>query len=198
MLWFGIILVLISLFLIIFLSKYLNRKKVIIIRTCGIIFLIIGLFLLAKTTYLENYIEITLPSNLVEDISQEDLNRDVKEDIYKTATLNNDGSITYKMTKKQHRKYLMDLEVLYDDSINEMIDEEDNIIKITRNDNFSSFKVIINSNKLPNSKNLINNNLFYMGQIYAIYSESEVKKITIKYYDNSSKKIIEENKIDIN
>ncbi len=52
-------------------------------------------------------VEIKIPAELVsEDDTQENLDSAAKEKEWKSAKLNEDGSITYVMTKKQHKKFM--------------------------------------------------------------------------------------------
>lgn len=50
-------------------------------------------------------VSITIPADLVGETTQEDLDAS-KGELYQSALLNDDGSVTYKMTKKQHRAML--------------------------------------------------------------------------------------------
>lgn len=118
--------------------------------------------------------------------------------MYTDTILNNDGSITYRMNDKQYKKLISDLIILDDDSINEMIDDEYGIIKIIRDDNFTEFEVIVNTDDLPKSEELITSNLYYMGKMYQIYNNSKYDSISIKYYNNNSEKIIYDKTILLN
>lgn len=102
------------------------------------------------------------------------------------------------MSIKQYISIISEMRIIYEDSIKEMIDEEDNIIEIRRNRNFNEFMVIVSSDKVLKSEQLITSNLLYMGKRYNIYKKTNLKNIKITYYDNINKKVIKENLISIN
>jgi len=148
--------------------------------------------------YKNFYITVTLNKSLSFEVNEEDINRDIKEGIYTDALISKNGIVTYKMSIKQYISIISEMRIIYEDSIKEMIDEEDNIIEIRRNRNFNKFMVIVSSDKVPKSEQLITSNLLYMGKRYNIYKKTNLKNIKITYYDNINKKVIKENLISIN
>ena len=88
-------------------------------------------------------VSITLPAEYMEGVTQEQLDAG-KGTTYQSATLNDDGSVTYKMTKQQHREMLKSMSDSVDQSMQELIDDDNyTITGITHNDNYTVFDVTL-------------------------------------------------------
>ena len=88
-------------------------------------------------------VTLTIPKDFVGDTTQEKLDESVKENGYKSATLNSDGSVTYVMTKAQHEEMLAGIRESLDQSLSEMIGSSDypNITNVEHNDDYTSFTI---------------------------------------------------------
>ena len=86
-------------------------------------------------------VSLTVPADLAQNITQETIDAGIGTQ-YQAAFRNQDGSITYKMTKEQHQAMLEQLAVSFDNSLQEMIDNENyTISNITRNNDFTVFDI---------------------------------------------------------
>ena len=86
-------------------------------------------------------VSLTVPADLAQNITQETIDAGIGTQ-YQAAFRNQDGSITYKMTKEQHQAILEQLAVSFDNSLQEMIDNENyTISNITRNNDFTVFDI---------------------------------------------------------
>ena len=86
-------------------------------------------------------VSLTVPADLAQNITQETIDAGIGTQ-YQAASRNEDGSITYKMTKEQHQAMLEQLAVSFDNSLQEMIDNENyTISNITRNNDFTVFDI---------------------------------------------------------
>ena len=95
------------------------------------------------------YVLITLPAEIVgSDITQESIDLDVGE-FYTSGKLNEDGSVTYKMTKPQHKAMLDGITESFDEGLQEMVDSPDNTFtSITHNDDFTLFDVYLSTEEV--------------------------------------------------
>lgn len=86
-------------------------------------------------------VEITLPATFLEgeDMSTFDAGTYAKENDFKSATLNDDGSITIVMSKSKHRELLKEMQHSLEDSFSQLVeaDETPYIKEIIHNDDFS-------------------------------------------------------------
>lgn len=134
-------------------------------------------------------IEATMPADLAaqEEITQEYLDAEVEEGLYNEAELNEDGSVTYKMSVNQHETILADMEMIYQDSFDEMVDpDESTMVSIEANDDYSSFQVVMPSAELPINEAFVTDNLIYMGRMYAVYNWTDPDEICVTYIDQTT------------
>lgn len=91
-------------------------------------------------------VDITLPSSYFKDETAEEIIEDAKEDRFEKATLNEDGSVTYTLSKTRYKEYLKELKDDIAESIVDMTSGEDRVEsfqKITFNDEVTEFSVIV-------------------------------------------------------
>src|SRR5699024_4809594 len=74
-------------------------------------------------------VEVTLPASLVEEAQEdeglEEITEEAKEDGMKEVTENDDGSLTYKMSKAKHEEIMKELEDDLTETIEEVIKDEE-------------------------------------------------------------------------
>jgi PBP1b-binding outer membrane lipoprotein LpoB len=142
-------------------------------------------------------VEVTLPASMFENESLETIKADAKENGIKDVTQNEDGSITYKMSKSTHKKMLKDIADSIDETIEETKTSEDfvSIKDIKHNDSFSEFTMIVEKEKYENSMDAFATmSLGMSGMMYQMYdgvSEDDYF-VTVKVEDEASRKTLEE------
>jgi hypothetical protein len=134
------------------------------------------------------FVSITLPADFVgSEITQESLDKE-KGEGYTTATLNPDGSVTYKMTKKQHKTLLDTLAESFDTGIQEIIDSPDfAFTEVTHNDDFTVFDAHISTEEVGIAESFMAVGFFVYGGIYATFSGYGEQNITVNFYSQSGK-----------
>lgn len=137
-------------------------------------------------------VEITIPADYVGDSTQEDLDARCKEYGYKSITLNDDGSATYVMTKKQHQELLDEMRADINESLAEMVESETypNFTKVEANDNFTEFTITTKSTTLDLSESFSVLGFYMYGGIYSIYSGEEVDNISVTFINADTGEII--------
>lgn len=136
-------------------------------------------------------VTITIPADYVSSTTQEELDAEVAE-VGCKATLNDDGSATYVMTKKQHKKLMDDIATNINDSLNKMVGSEDypNITSVTANSDFTEFTVTT-KNAEPNMSESFAVMSFYMfGGLYHIFNGTTVDNIHVDYVNADSGEVI--------
>ena len=136
-------------------------------------------------------VSVTIPKDFVtEEITQQKLNADAGDN-YLSAKLNEDGTVTYKLTKAQHRAMLDNITEGMEESFQEMINDENyNIVDIKHNDTYSVFDVTLDTDTvgLGDSFTVL---AFYMyGGLYEIFSGNRTDNVIVNFY-NPAGKIIE-------
>lgn len=128
-------------------------------------------------------VSITLPAEFAEGVTQEQLDAG-KGTSYQSAVLNEDGTVTYKMTKKQHKEMLKGLSDSFDESFNKMIDDENySISGITHNDDFTVFDVTLEGTEVGFNDTLSIMTFYISGGMYGIFNGSNTDHIIVNFLD---------------
>ena len=132
------------------------------------------------------FVSITVPKDLVnEDTTQETLDNGAG-DTYTSAKLNGDGSVTYKMTKAQHKAMLDKVKESIDESIQEMIEDTNySISNVKYNDNMSEFDITLEGTELGFGDAFAAFAFYIYGGMYQIFSGKKSDKISVHFYDPS-------------
>lgn len=102
-------------------------------------------------------VEVTIPSSLLkldgEEVNIDELTSEAKKDGIKDVNLNDDGSITYLMSKSKHKEMMEEMKEDLTKSMNDIIDDEDfaSIRNIIANKNFTEFDIIVVRDSFENS-----------------------------------------------
>lgn len=137
-------------------------------------------------------VTLTIPKDFVGDTTQEKLDESVKEKGYKSATLNSDGSVTYVMTKAQHKEMMDGITESINNSLAEMAGSEDypNITSVTANSDFTSF-TITTKNAEPDMMESMSVLALYMyGGMYAIFNGETADNIHVDFVNADSREVI--------
>lgn len=128
-------------------------------------------------------VTLTIPKDFVGDITQEELDKATQEKGYKSATLNDDGSVTYVMTKEQHKELLSAISISIDQGLADMISSEEypEITDISANEDYTSFTVTTNNTELSLAESFSVITFYMYGGSYAVFSGKEVDNIHIEF-----------------
>ncbi len=137
-------------------------------------------------------VKLTVPADLVGETTQEELEKTVGDTVH-TVTLNDDGSVTYVMSKKQHKEFLKQTKESFQKTLDEMTNSEDypNFEKITPNDDFTSFKVEIKSQELDMNEYFSTYVFMMYGEMYSIFSGKNVDNIHVDFVNVDSGDVFE-------
>ena len=138
-------------------------------------------------------VTITLPKEYMEDETQESLDEIVEKKGYKSATLNDDGSVTFVMNKEQHNELLSTVKESIDEGIDEIVTsgEYPNISQIEHNDNYTKYKVTTSSNETNLYDSMMVLMLYTFGGMYNIYAGTKVDNIHVDYINVESGEVID-------
>lgn len=137
-------------------------------------------------------VKLTIPESFVEGQTQDELDKVSKDKGYKSITLNDDGSATYVMTKKQHKKMMDEMTNTINDSIKEMIGSEDypSFKEIKANDDFTKFTVKTTSTDLDLKESFSTMVFYTYGGMYNVFNGSEADNIAVTFVNADTGKTI--------
>lgn len=137
-------------------------------------------------------VKLTIPKDFVGDKTQEELSKAAEEKGYQSVTLNEDGSATYVMTKKQHKEMMKETRKNIDESLAEMIGSEDypNITDIKANEDYTVFTVTTKSKDLDLSESFSVMAFYMYGGMYGIFSGDKPENVHVDFVNADSGEII--------
>lgn len=117
-------------------------------------------------------VALTIPAEYVEGTTQKELNKQAKEGTFKSATLNKDGSVTYVMSKSQHKEMLNTLKDSIADELNKIPNSTDypNVTKVEANDYYTKFTVTTASTELSFEEQFLSVQLYIYGGMYNAFN----------------------------
>lgn len=130
-------------------------------------------------------VSLNVPADLAQNITQEIIDAGIGTQ-YQAAFRNQDGSITYKMTKEQHQAMLEQLAVSFDNSLQEMIDNENyTISNITRNNDFTVFDITLDGAEPSISDSYAAFGLYMYGGLYGVFNGKRPEHVIVNYLDSN-------------
>jgi hypothetical protein len=140
-------------------------------------------------------VEITLPASMFEGQDIDTVIADAKKGGVKEVTKNEDGSLTYKMSKAKHNEMMKELETSIVDSVEEMKTSGDypSIKEITYNKSFTEFTVEVDKNAYENSMDgFATLGLGISGMMYQQYKgvDPNNNKVKIVVKDQATQEVI--------
>lgn len=98
-------------------------------------------------------VEVTIPATFMEGEDIDNVVAEAKKDGIKDVTKNEDGSVTYKMSKAQHKKTMKEMKTNVTTYVDEIVNDEDfaSIQDIKHNATLSEFTVVVDKAAYENS-----------------------------------------------
>ncbi|MEI5909408.1 hypothetical protein WAK64_20480 [Bacillus spongiae] len=142
-------------------------------------------------------VEVTLPSTMFEGEDIDEVMADAKEEGVSEVTKNDDGSITFKMTKSKHKEMMEDIKGEVTQTVTDTKNSEDyvSIKDITYNDSFSEFTMVVDKASYENSMDgFAVFGLGISGMMYQLFAgvDSDKTKVTITVKDEATDEVINE------
>ena len=141
-------------------------------------------------------VEVTLPASFFEDESEEEIKAAAEENGFSKCTINEDGSVTYKMTKAKHKEMLAEMKSDLDESIAAMINGEEAVEsfqKIEYADDFSKFDVYVDRAKYTAFDSLYVLAFYISGAYYQAFEGKDMNDIdvVVNFIDEATNEIFE-------
>lgn len=142
-------------------------------------------------------VEITLPASMFEGEDIDAAIAEAKKEGITDVKKNEDGSITYKMSKAKHKEMMKELETSIRETIEETKSSEDyvSIKDVTHNHSFSEFTLVVDKEKYENSfDGFAVFGLGMSGMMYQLYNgvDPENYKVIIFLKDEATQEVFDE------
>lgn len=140
-------------------------------------------------------VTLTYPASMVDEgTTQDSLNDEIKGiDGIKSATLNEDGSVTYIMTKAYHKQIVDDMAQTIDESMAEMVGSEDypNFTNVEANEDYTVFTVTTKSKALSLDESLSLLQFYTEGAFYSVVSGNNADSIHVDFVNADTGEVID-------
>lgn len=140
-------------------------------------------------------VEITIPADFIEEgITQESLNEEASEAGFKSAALNEDGSVTCIMTKAQHQEMMDGIRDSIDQSLSKMVDPETypTFVSVTANDDYTKFTVETSATELGLTESFSVMAFYVFAGMYHAFNGTQVDDVTVSFVNADTGEVIEE------
>ncbi|MDY5882076.1 MAG: zinc ribbon domain-containing protein [Roseburia sp.] len=137
-------------------------------------------------------VKLTIPSDFMQGVTQDDLDKTAKENGFKSATLNDDGSATYVMSKAQHKKLMKDTKEKIDKELNDMVGSSDypNFTEVTANKDYTEFTVKTTSQDPTLEEQLAVFQLYIYGGTYNAFNGTPIDNVHVNLLNSNSGDVI--------
>lgn len=140
-------------------------------------------------------VTLTYPASMVDEgTTQDSLNDEISGiDGIKSATLNEDGSVTYIMTKAYHKQIVDDMAQTIDESMAEMVGSEDypNFTNVEANEDYTVFTVTTKSKALSLDESLSLLQFYTEGAFYSVVSGNNADSIHVDFVNADTGEVID-------
>lgn len=139
--------------------------------------------------------EVTLPATFFEEKTEEAIKADAEEKGFTACTVNEDGSVTYKMSKAKHKELLDETKASVNETIDSLLNGEESVasfIRIDHADNFSRFDIFVDP-KTYTPWDSLHALVFYVaGVYYQVFDGKDAASVDVlvSFIDNSTKEVI--------
>lgn len=138
-------------------------------------------------------VDITVPASMFDDENpaSDELSDDLKEKGFKSAKLNDDGSVTYTMSKSAFSEYKKELKASTEETLNNLSNDYSCIKKVEFNGDFSEININVVKSEYESGMNfLCITQAGFSANIYQAYT-NETLKSDIKVIDQDTNEIID-------
>lgn len=140
-------------------------------------------------------VTLTYPASMVDEgTTQDSLNNEISGiDGIKSASLNEDGSVTYIMTKAYHKQIVDDMAQTIDESMAEMVGSEDypNFTNVEANEDYTVFTVTTKSKALSLDESLSLLQFYTEGAFYSVVSGNNADSIHVDFVNADTGEVID-------
>ncbi|MEA0565054.1 hypothetical protein [Lysinibacillus irui] len=141
-------------------------------------------------------VEVTIPATLYEGQDIDSIISKAKDSGIKEVIKNDDGSLTYKMSKSEHKEMMKELKEGIVKSVEELKTSEDfvSINDVAYNKSFSEFTLTVNKEKFEGSFDAIASfGLGLAGMYYQLFNGAEVDdyKVSVNFKDESNGEVFD-------
>ena len=141
-------------------------------------------------------VEVTLAGSFFEGETPEEIKADAKENGMKKCVINEDGSVTYTMTRAKRNKMLDEMKANFEKTYDGFLNGEEKIpsfLDIKHNDNFSQIDIYVDKSKYTMWDSMNAMTFYLLGVYYQCFSGADFKEVdvVVNFIDNETEEILD-------
>lgn len=139
-------------------------------------------------------VELTIPKDLIgEGVTQESLDATAAEKGYKSATLNEDGSVTYIMTKAQHNTLMEETRATIEEGLADIITSGNypSFVEIRANETYSAFEVVMSTDSVGLAESFSVLAFYMYGGLYNSFNGTPVDNVSVAFINQATGEVIQ-------
>ncbi|XCH79048.1 MAG: hypothetical protein WHF31_16260 [Candidatus Dehalobacter alkaniphilus] len=139
-------------------------------------------------------VKLNLPASMFEGQDMEQVKKDALAEGVHEVTVNSDGSVTYIMSKSQHREMLNEIKKQIADSVTEFLADEENkatFKAVTFNGDYTEMTVKVDKSQYAAFSTLNLLGLEFTAVMYQVFNGVEDGKLKVNMLDYSTGEVVE-------
>lgn len=141
-------------------------------------------------------VEVTIPASFFEEETPEEIKAGAADSGMISCDINDDGSVTYKMTKAKHRELMASMKEQIDSSINDMLQGEEAVASfksVKYNDDMSSFKIYVDPTLYSDWDSMYVLAFYMLGGYYQAFDgvPSEDIDVIVEFIDQTTDEVLD-------
>lgn len=141
-------------------------------------------------------VEITIPASFFEEKTEDEIKADAEENGFTGCTVNEDGSVTYKMSKARHREMMDGMKASLEEQIEALVNGEEAVQsfqKIEYSEDFSEFDVYVDPAAYTSWDSLYVMFFYLSGVYYQAFDGKDAEDIdvVVEFIDSVSNEVLE-------
>lgn len=141
-------------------------------------------------------VDITLAASFFEDQTEEEIKANAKENGYSDCKINDDGSVTYTMSKKKHAEMLDEMKTSCDEMIAGYLEGEEEVasfVDIQYNDDFSKIDIYVDAEQYTMWDSLYALTFYITGAYYQAFAgvANDDIDVVVNFIDNATKDVLD-------
>lgn len=141
-------------------------------------------------------VDVTLAASFFEDQTAEEIKAEAKENGYSDCKINDDGSVTYTMSKKKHAEMLDEMKASFDELIAGCLEGEDEVasfVDIQYNDDFSKIDIYVDAEQYTMWDSLYALIFYITGAYCQAFAgvENDNIDVVVNFIDDATKEVLD-------
>lgn len=140
-------------------------------------------------------VDVTMPATFFDGMTEDEIKAAANENGYNSCTVNEDGSVTYTMTKAKHQELLDEFKASMDETIAGLLEGEDEVasfVSINYTDDFSQVDIYVDATAYTMWDSLYALTFYMTGAYYQSFAGVPADEIDVivNFIDNDTEEVL--------